>query len=229
MSRRRVLLLICLVGTWLLVRSGVAGEVGLPMPDAPWTRAPAPAGSAGGGADPDSGAPLPKGGDGRERASPVGTSVPPEGRECRIRSVHDGDSVRCEDGTRVRLLGIDAPELGQAPFGRASRDSLRALIPSGATVRLVHDVRRTDRYRRVLAHVFTAEGVHVNRAMVRRGYAVPLSIPPNVRYRDEIRSAATEAQEERVGLWAQDGFRCAPRDYRARRCGGRAARSGIPR
>jgi len=60
--------------------------------------------------------------------------------------VVDGDTIRCADGTRVRLLQIDAPEMDQGPFGRAAGAFLEALTPPGRVVRLETDVERRDRY-----------------------------------------------------------------------------------
>lgn len=84
--------------------------------------------------------------------------------------VHDGDTitVRRDDGTqhRVRLYGIDAPELAQ-PGGTEARDHLRALLAS-ATV----DVRpvATDRYGRTVARVHRGDS-DINRAMIVAGHA----------------------------------------------------------
>jgi micrococcal nuclease len=46
---------------------------------------------------------------------------------CNVASTTDGDTFRCDDDTRVRIHGIDAPEMDTAE-GPASRDALQALI-----------------------------------------------------------------------------------------------------
>ena len=51
---------------------------------------------------------------------------------CTVSSVHDGDTIRAEcnaEKLKVRLYCIDAPEMGQKPWGRESRDTLRELLP----------------------------------------------------------------------------------------------------
>ncbi len=139
-------------------------------------------------------------------------------QECTVARVVDGDTLECEDGVRVRLLMIDTPELSQRPFGTRARDALRALTPVGTSLRLEFDVRRTDRYNRLLAFIWTEDGVLVNEEMARRGMAEVLVIQPNVKYVERIRAARDEARRARIGLWATSAFDCSPRDYRDGKC-----------
>ena len=91
-------------------------------------------------------------------------------------TVTDGDTIRCGD-ERVRLLGIDAPELpGHCRRGRecvpgdglASKRSLERLI-GGRPVRLERFGR--DRYDRTLAYVFVG-GVNLSCAQIQNGRAI---------------------------------------------------------
>lgn len=132
----------------------------------------------------------------------------------RISYVCDGDSFLTEKGTRVRLLSIDAPELGQAA-SHAAREALMALMPPGTTIRLRGGRRTTDLYGRRLAYVETLAGEKVNLAMVRAGHAVP-----NVHRGDggiyglRIHLAALGARLARRGAWANRGFAVRPDRYR---------------
>ncbi|CAA9337459.1 MAG: hypothetical protein AVDCRST_MAG68-3431 [uncultured Gemmatimonadetes bacterium] len=136
----------------------------------------------------------------------------------------DGDTLRCTDGTRVRLLSIDTPELAQKPHGASARDALRAVAGRGTRLTLETDVRERDRYGRILAYAYDSDGRMLNEEMARAGYAVALVYPPNVRHEARIRAAVAEARAQGRGLWATDGFVCAPRDYRAGRCSGKGRR-----
>lgn len=149
---------------------------------------------------------------------PPGMSRPPGAGDCVVHRVTDGDTLRCRDGRRIRLIGIDAPEFGQAPYGARARAGLETIANKGTTLRVELDVSPTDRYGRTLAYLWTGSGTLVNEAMAERGLAVPLAIPPNVRHMDRIRAAAARARAGRRGLWATPAFNCAPADYRARRC-----------
>ncbi len=153
--------------------------------------------------------------------SAVGVSWPRgpvrETRACIVSRIVDGDTFDCRGGPRVRPIGFDAPELSQRPFGQQARAALAELIPVGTAVRLERDVELRDRYGRLLAYAWR-DSLLVNWAMLRDGWAVLLTIPPNVQYVDEFVEAQRAAREKRVGLWAVDGFRCLPQDRRRGRC-----------
>jgi micrococcal nuclease len=136
---------------------------------------------------------------------------------CLVRTVSDGDSFRCADGRRVRLIGVDSPESQQHPYGERARQSLLDLMPPETAVRLEPDVAPTDRYSRVLAYVWIGPTL-VNEAMVRNGWAVLYTVPPNVKYVDRLTRAQNEARAQRAGLWSQPGFDCLPSEFRRRRC-----------
>lgn len=135
----------------------------------------------------------------------------PEGREVVVTSITDGDTFRAGD-ERVRLIGIDTPEVsgGVECYGREATDALARLAPVGSTVRLVADVEPHDRYGRTLAYVYRPDGAHVNLAMARDGYAVPLTVPPNVAHSDAFVAAAAEAREAARGLWSACGDEATP-------------------
>lgn len=147
-----------------------------------------------------------------------GNTSPVDDEWCVVSVLNDGDTLRCKDGRRIRLLLIDAPEMAQQPYGGLALDELAALAPVGATLAVEYDVERKDTYARDLAYLFDSAGVMVNEEMVRRGYAVAFVIPPNGRYESRVRSAMEHAQAEETGLWADWGFACLPADFRAGRC-----------
>lgn len=115
------------------------------------------------------------------------------------------------------MIGIDSPELQQRPFGPQARQALLALLPLGKTVRLETDASQIDRYGRELAYVWTGATL-VNEAMVRDGWAVIYTVPPNVKYAERLAQAQKEARTRGAGLWSERGFDCLPSDFRQRRC-----------
>src|SRR5262245_50236236 len=121
-----------------------------------------------------------------------------------VAGVTDGDTLRLEDGTRVRLVQIDAPELGSGEcYSRKSASALARLVPIGSAVRLRADpaLDRTDRYGRALRYVVRG-GTNVNVALVRRGAAAPWFFDGDRgRYADRLLAAATEAKSAGRGLW----------------------------
>lgn len=136
----------------------------------------------------------------------------------RVRHVHDGDSLVLEDGRRLRVMGINAPELGRdgsadEPFAIAARDALRReLFRSGQVVGLRYGVERQDHYGRTLAHIFSADGENMGAALLRQGLAMAIVIPPDLWGLDCYPAAEREARAAGRGLWAHPDFQ--PRESR---------------
>ena len=136
--------------------------------------------------------------------------------EGRIVGVHDGVTITLLDAEhrqhKIRLDGIDAPELGQ-PFGRASKQHLAELL---ANREAVAECSKTDRYRREVCRVMVGgadaglEQVRAGLAWFFRRYAKEL--PPD--RRQQYADMEAQAQAERRGLWA-DTEQVAPWDWRA--------------
>ena len=130
-------------------------------------------------------------------------------RAAAVVRVVDGDTIRVRVAGReetVRYIGIDTPESVKpgAPVEcfahRAAAENER--LVGGRRVRLERDAEARDRFGRLLAYVVREDdGVLVNEALVRGGYAVPLTIPPNVRHAERLRAAAAGARRAGRGLW----------------------------
>ncbi len=137
---------------------------------------------------------------------------------CVVKVVTDGDTIRCADDRRVRLLQVDAPERDQRPTGPAARLALLRLAPPGTAVQLETDRRRTDQYGRTLAFVWLPDGRMANEELARTGNVVLLVYKPNVKYVDRITKAIDAARREKLGVWADGAPPCEPRDHRQHRC-----------
>lgn len=149
--------------------------------------APAACGLRGGG---DNGPDCPEEVDGCPRFATVG-------------DIGDGDSFRLEDGERVRMIGIDTPEVDEGEcYAIEARDALRELMPRGSRIRLDVDEEHTDRFGRTLAYVSREDdGLFVNLELVRRGFAEPLVVRPNTAHAEDFADADEEARAEGVGRW----------------------------
>ncbi len=124
-----------------------------------------------------------------------------------VARVHDGDTLSLTDGRRVRLLGIDAPELEKegrpAEFlAHAAKKALSDLT-QGRRVRLEYDRLRYDRFQRLLAYVHLEDGTLVNRELVARGLARVYTQPPNTARQEELLAAQREALEAGRGIWRE--------------------------
>ncbi len=126
--------------------------------------------------------------------------------DSRVLKIVDGDTVDIRNSTRVRLLNIDTPEIGQ-PYAAEAAAYTRSLILF-KNVRLELDVKSHDAYNRLLAYVYveTESGwVMANLEIVRAGLARLLIIPPNGKYRAEFEAAQLDAMIHRRGLWGAVG------------------------
>jgi micrococcal nuclease len=146
------------------------------------------------------------------------THAAPLLQEARVTRVHDGDTVTILMKHRyykARLVGIDAPEMGQHPWGKQAKDRLSAILKrSNRTVFVETDEVKKDKYGRLLVYLWTKQTQLVNEVMVRDGYAVLYIIEPNVRYADMLRPAEQHARDEKKGIWGPRGLKESPAAYR---------------
>lgn len=130
----------------------------------------------------------------------------------------DGDTLKLENGERVRLIGMDTPEMHESnklyrdashqhqdvgviqALGRRAYQFTKGLV-EGKNVSLEFDVERHDKYGRILAYVYLKDGTFVNAEIVKQGYASLMTIPPNVKYADLFQKLYKEAREKKRGLW----------------------------
>jgi endonuclease YncB( thermonuclease family) len=134
-------------------------------------------------------------------------------------SVADGDTITILDDEhqqhRIRLAGIDAPEMGQ-DFGRLSKGSLSDLV---YRQHVQVDTEKLDRYGRVVGKV-TVYGQDVNLQQVRRGMAWHYKAYQREQSKaDRLAYAAAEAAARtgRIGLWAMPQPQVPPWTFRAAR------------
>ena len=132
-----------------------------------------------------------------------------------VAHVHDGDTLKLQDGRKIRLLGIDTPELGRKKAGRKNRpaqafayqarDALRQLVKqSDNKIGLSFGVDRQDKYHRTLAHLYLADGTNIQARLIEQGYARAFTTPPNDRQTDCYQQVEAEAIEHRRGIWSLD-------------------------
>lgn len=152
---------------------------------------------------------------------PTGQSYPLESGyqiSARVVRVHDGDTVSViASGRRqkVRLIGIDAPELGQEPWGIRAKMHLEELLRrSGWMVTLEFDIDRRDKYGRLLAYLRSRDGTFINLRMLKDGYAVLFTFPPNVTYANDFTEGQRYARTKGLGIWGRNGLREPPQSYK---------------
>jgi len=139
-----------------------------------------------------------------------------------VKRVIDGDTLLLSSGERVRLIGVDTPEVHVSNklyrdaersrrdiktirrLGRRASAFVRKLV-QGKRVRLEYDqanaaIGHRDRYRRILAYVYLEDGTLLNAEIIRQGYGVAYTRYP-FKYAAEFRRYEREAKEKGLGLW----------------------------
>ncbi len=132
------------------------------------------------------------------------------GEYYKVTRVVDGDTFWVDDGSergkKIRLIGVDAPETRKSArkdvgyYGTEAKEYLTRLLDD-SEVRLELDVDETDRYGRTLAYVYLRDGTFINAELVKRGYAMVMTVPPNVKFAEKFVRLQRQARKKERGLW----------------------------
>lgn len=140
-------------------------------------------------------------------------TIPADAQAFTVAHVHDGDTVflnskggeqvAVRDRIKVRLIGIDTPEVTEPVqcYGREATNELRDLLPEGSTVYGVIDTEPQDHYERWLLYLWTEDGYFVNAGMVDNGFAEAIRVRPNDQHWNLLRNLEAAAERDRVGMW----------------------------
>ena len=125
--------------------------------------------------------------------------------------VFDGDTFRTTAGEKVRLLGINTPEVAHdkepgQPFGTEAKRRLEQLI-AGKMIRLQLDRDNKDDYGRTLAQLYLRDGSWINEQLVQEGLALAYTFAPNFQWANRLLIAEAEARMARRGIWNAEPFR----------------------
>ncbi len=133
-----------------------------------------------------------------------------------IRYIHDGDTVFLNDNRKVRLIGIDTPELArrkknkyspEQPFARDARDFARDLIRQyGKHVQLMPGIEKTDRYQRELFHIQLSDGSLLQSRLLQAGLAIAYTVPPNQKLSSCYQKNEQFARHKQSKIWAHPKY-----------------------
>jgi endonuclease YncB( thermonuclease family) len=129
-----------------------------------------------------------------------------------IKYIHDGDTLHLKDGRKIRLIGINTPELARnnspaEPYAFAAKDTLTKLFKQNKSIGLVFGKNKKDHYGRVLAHVFLGDGDNTQEILLKQGYASAIIIPPNTQFSDCYLEAEKIARCDNRGIWKNNSSR----------------------
>ena len=144
----------------------------------------------------------------------------PQGSTVKIERVVTGQTIEITgfaDQTpileQVRLIGIEAPDLKQEPWGPDARQKLEQLIGE-QQILLEADAQDKDRYDRKLAYLWRGE-ILLNEQLVKEGYALAIPRSPNTKYKQRLANAQEWARLMGRGIWNPEApMRQTPAEFR---------------
>jgi endonuclease YncB( thermonuclease family) len=130
----------------------------------------------------------------------------------RVGYVYDGDTIKLEDGRRVRLIGINTPEIGHhgqpnQDFAQQARSVLQDILDANNKILYLQYANELqDHYGRVLAHAYLEDGTNVAVRLLEQGLATTLVVPPNTRTHSCYQRHEDAARNAARGLWALPAY-----------------------
>ncbi len=123
-----------------------------------------------------------------------------------VATVVDGDTIYLKDGRKIRVIGINTPEIGRRgkpsePFARQAHKTLRRLLTRNKKIGLTYDLDKKDRYKRTLAYVNLEDGRSAAQILLAKGLAYSIVVPPNDARIDCYRAIEHGAQNSHSGIW----------------------------
>lgn len=145
-----------------------------------------------------------------ERAEKIELHSAPYRYKVEVKRVIDGDTLVLKSGEKVRLIGINTPEVENRfseaqPGGEAAKGWLQKTLRS-PYIWLEYDAEQFDKYDRRLAHVFLESGDYINAMLLQQGLAMLTLTPPNLRYASSLISARQQAEADNKGVWAMPDY-----------------------
>ena len=141
-----------------------------------------------------------------------------------VTRIVDGDTIKVfylGNEESIRFIGIDTPESRVnkktekdaernnqdikiiIEMGKKATRYVKGLVRPGDLITIELDVQERDRYGRILGYVYLSNGKMLNEEIVKAGYAMIMTMPPNVKYKDRFLRAYKQARERKRGLWKE--------------------------
>ena len=131
-------------------------------------------------------------------------------QQAHIQKIIDGDTFSLNDGKRVRLIGVNAPEVRHRgkpgePLGEKAKKAVQDFFGHDRRVYLETGSDAYDHYRRMLAHAYRPDGASLAAFLLERGLALQILVVPNIGHRVCMAAAEARGRHAGRGLWS-DGY-----------------------
>jgi endonuclease YncB( thermonuclease family) len=120
----------------------------------------------------------------------------------------DGDTLRLSDGRKLRVVGINTPELARGqrlsePLASEAKNAASEFLKDSGKVGLAYGTQAKDHYGRLLADVYRSDGQSLSAYLISKGLAQLVVIPPNLHQWQCLRILQQRARQQKIGLWQQ--------------------------
>jgi len=101
-----------------------------------------------------------------------------------VKRVIDGDTLVLKNKRKIRIIGINTPELGHypkqaEPLALSAKQFVETTLSPNKNIKLKYGKQNKDRYGRLLAHVFLMDGRNLGAMLLKKGLAMAVVVPPN--------------------------------------------------
>ncbi len=133
-----------------------------------------------------------------------------------LKKIVDGDTLHLRDGRKVRVMGINTPEIGHRknnkphypePLASAAKQAAEEFFAGASRVGLSFGEQRADHYGRILAHVYRADGHSLSAYLLGLGFAWQVVVPPNEQHWRCLAAVETTAKKQALGIWGNEAYR----------------------
>lgn len=120
----------------------------------------------------------------------------------KVTRVIDGDTIVIDTGQHVRYIGMDTPEMETSECFATEASEINKNLVLGKMVRLEKDISETDKYGRLLRYVYVGDTL-IDNYLVKNGNAKAMTVPPDVKYKDQFDQSEKYARQNNLGLWSK--------------------------
>lgn len=146
----------------------------------------------------------------------------------KVVGIHDADTITVSDYNcsmnckvlRVRLLGIDSPELDQESWGLKAKEFTEKEL-KGEKIIIEQGISPTDKYGRTLGYIFydfneSGKAKLLNEELLESGFAVIYLFPDENKYNSRLKTAEYKARGSKLNIWDEEnGLQQSPAKYRS--------------
>ena len=122
-----------------------------------------------------------------------------------VAKVVDGDTVHLTDGRKVRLIGVNTPELYSKPKAEegalVAKRALQSWVKKSETLQLYFGREPKDRYGRVLGYLYDGSQT-LSQRLIQEGLGWAISVPPNDRLADCLFLSEKRPRSLGKGVWS---------------------------